>query len=192
MKLIRKTRIEINKNGYKIRYGIFLCPSDNEEIECQISNGKKAKFCKKHKKNNYKHGGCDTRLYSIWDNLKNRCINPNRKDYKDYGGRGITICDDWLEFIPFRDWSLNNGYADNLEIDRWPNNDGNYEPKNCRWVTHKENCNNRRKGAGRKTTFIIRKEIKELYNSKYYTQEQLAKKYNVSQMTVSKIIRNKI
>lgn len=85
-----------------------------------------------------------TRLYSIWNGIKQRCLNPNDRAYKYYGGRGITVYKEWMDFIPFRDWAKANGYDESLEIDR-EDNDGNYEPDNCRWVTHRVNMNNTRR-----------------------------------------------
>lgn len=89
------------------------------------------------------HGESHTRLYKIWDGMKQRCSNPNRQEWERYGGRGIRVCAEWAhDFAAFRDWALANGYRDDLEVDR-TDNDGPYSPENCRWVTHYENMMNR-------------------------------------------------
>lgn len=90
-----------------------------------------------------KHGMRGTRLYRIWRGMKSRCNVSNNHAYKDYGGRGIKVCNGWNNsFIPFMNWAFENGYKDSLSIDRI-NNDGNYEPSNCRWATNAEQHRNR-------------------------------------------------
>lgn len=99
---------------------------------------------------NTTHGLSKTRIYRIWRDMKNRCFYSKDKHFKDYGGRGITICDEWKNsFESFYKWSDANGYSEKLTIDRI-DNDGNYEPSNCRWITMKEQCQNRTKKGQRK------------------------------------------
>jgi len=87
------------------------------------------------------------KLYKVWCNMQNRCTNPDHEQYKNYGGRGIRVCDEWDQFDPFRAWALSCGYGIGLTIDR-RDNDGDYCPTNCRWVSREENAKNR----GRKET----------------------------------------
>ena len=90
------------------------------------------------------HGGHGTRLYDIWHSMKQRCYYKKHIGYESYGGRGIKVCQEWKnDFSNFRDWANSSGYSKSLSIDR-VDNDGNYEPNNCKWSTVKEQSNNRR------------------------------------------------
>lgn len=106
------------------------------------------------------------RIYNSWRKMVSRCTDKNDIRYKYYGGRGITICNEWNEFRPFYEWALANGYSDNLTIDRIDVN-GNYEPSNCRWITMKEQCNNKTNN------------INVEYNGEIKTLKQWAEKYGV-------------
>lgn len=91
---------------------------------------------------NYKHGMRRTRIYNIWRSMRQRCSNSKCKNYKHYGGKGITVCPEWEDFQTFHKWAVEHGYSDELTIDRIDVN-GNYEPSNCRWVSYKIQANNK-------------------------------------------------
>lgn len=118
------------------------------------------------------HGMSGTRLHNIWKSMKERCYNSNHDQYKDYGGRGITICSEWKnDFLCFYNWAISNGYKDNLTIDRI-NNDGNYCPENCKWSTRKEQGNNQR------TNHLL------TYNNKTQTMAQWAEEIGLNPRTL--------
>lgn len=90
-----------------------------------------------------KRGMDSSGVYKSWGHMKQRCLNENNQDYHNYGARGITVCEEWLDFSKFYEWALANGYKKGLSIDRI-DNDGNYEPGNCRWATWVQQQNNKR------------------------------------------------
>ena len=138
------------KSKQKRRFGIYKCGFCGEEFRTQIKNVKNGntKSCgcyhkRRVKEVNTKHGLEATRLYNIWRDIKMRTLNPECKSYKDYGGRGITLFDEWLDIHNFYNWAVSNGYSDELSIDRI-DNEGNYCPENCRWVSSSIQNRNKR------------------------------------------------
>lgn len=113
---------------------------DNSTLSCGCETGSKPKY----KYSSSCRNTYTRRIYNIWSGMRKRCENVSCKDYKYYGGRGIIICETWKDFDSFCEWALNNGYKDNLTIDRIDFN-GNYEPSNCRWTTMDIQLKNKRK-----------------------------------------------
>ena len=105
------------------------------------------------------HGMSQTRIYRIWTDMKSRCLSKTNKWYPLYGGRGITVCEEWKDFPTFYKWAIENGYSDDLTIDRIDNDKG-YFPGNCRWATQHEQSMNKRHISGRTGYVGVRKHSK--------------------------------
>ena len=158
------------------------CGSKTTVDKCHLVNGN-TKSCgcfqkEKVSKQFTKHGKSTHPLCGVWQTMKQRCYNPNNKSYKNYGARGITVCEEWKkDFKLFYDWATNNGYKKGLTLDRVDTN-GNYEPSNCRWVEQVSQQNNRR------NNIIV------LYNGVSYTLSELSKKTNIKYATLRNRIKN--
>lgn len=146
MKFGRLTALKkdhVNEKG--AHYWECLCDCGNIKVVAKghLLSGK-IKSCGCLAKENHvgTHFESKTRLYKCWRSMKERCILPSVERYKNYGGRGIKICEPWYNYINFRNWAIKNGYKDYLTLDRIDVN-GNYEPSNCRWSTILEQANNK-------------------------------------------------
>lgn len=156
----------------------FRCPICKKILIIAKHHGAKTKRCKEcfleFKKTCIKHGDRYTRLYTTWVHMRQRCLNKKSKKYQQYGAKGIKICEEWNEYVNFKEWAMNNGYRDDLTIDRIDVK-GNYEPNNCQFITNKLN-------SGKDKLFITKDlvlEILEQY-SKGFQLKVLLKKYNIS------------
>jgi hypothetical protein len=168
--VVERTDDAITKNGKRVVVYKCICDCGKEKNirKCHLTNGSIVSCGCFHNEQlgniRRKHGKSHKeRLYSLWLNIKERCNNPNNVRYSSYGGRGIKICKEWSEdYVSFRNWCLNNGYREDiresgrneLTIDRIDVN-GNYEPSNCRFITNKENCLNKRNTMTDKERFCI-------------------------------------
>ena len=121
------------------------------------------------------------RLYVIWANMKQRCTNPKCPKFKNYGGKNITICPEWMDICNFSQWAYQNGYAENLTLDRIDNNKG-YFPENCRWVDLRTNS---RKRTNIKVTLEDAKKIRKQRDK---SLKDLAKEYSCSLQTIRNIL----
>lgn len=152
----RYGQLTILKEIEPLQYGkykkrMFLCKCDcgNEtktRLEYIRSGHTKSCGCRREtvpSETKRTHGMTETRLYRIWAGMKARCYNENVKSYEHYGAQGVTVCDEWHEFENFNKWATENGYKDDLTIER-KNPFGNYEPNNCTWIPRSKQGKNKR------------------------------------------------
>lgn len=174
-----------NKNTWEVEVLCFCGNSFNSTFEA-IKRGRKVSCgCKPNGKTGVELNPC----YNNWRAMIKRCYQPTTNGYKNYGKRGIAVCSDWQKFEAFETWALANGYLPGLQIDRI-NNNGNYEPENCRWVTAKENASNKRnnvyvelKGAVLTTAEASR----QLGHNPRFINNLIAKNKNLAQYGLTRI-----
>ena len=168
-----------SKKGTKEGFRYFYkckCSCGNEKIingESLVRGLTTSCGCYREKVFNHKkHNKTNTRLYNIWCSMKQRCYYTKHKEFKYWGGKGIIICDEWKsDFQNFYNWALNNGYDDNLSIDRIDGNK-NYCPENCRWATAKEQANNQQRPKHRILSEELRKKLRERMLGNQYARKK--------------------
>ena len=145
MKLIQElgSIYQTEKSTSKVKCAIYECPKCLERftLRCSKVKNNKTEFC--HKCSVSSHSESRTRLYYCWSDMLKRCNNPSNIHYKNYGGRGISVCEDWLQFLDFKIWATANGYSEDLTLDR-VNISLGYYPENCRWVTRDIQAQNKK------------------------------------------------
>lgn len=177
------TRYPNKDSKVKRKYYLMQCDTCSKEFEAQADsvkrrNIKNCPICAKKiaSDKRIKHGLVGTRLYNIWLLMRNRCSNPNYNHYNNYGGRGVTVCKEWDDFLVFNEWALSNGYSEELTIDKdimckeLSIDPPIYSPETCQWVTHKTQMRNRRNSATTQEEADI---IIALLNKDYSTKEIL-------------------
>lgn len=197
MDMIERLESQKDHKGKSRRWGKFYCPYCKRIVKKRIGDGQKIKSCgcakgklsgSFHTKHGHSKRGKITRLYRIFNGMRQRCGNKNSAIFEHYGGRGITVCNEWKnDFIAFKNWAVQNGYQDHLQLDRKNNNLG-YSPNNCRFVTSAINNRNKR------TTKLNNEKVNEIriiYKDGKHFQYEIAKMYGITQTHVSQIIKMK-
>ena len=185
MKLIESLdRRPFGRQGQKVRWGLFECEQCGEKVERRINNGKTQRTCGCNQ-HPTKHGKYGTPLYRRWSSMIQRCTNEKAASYDRYGGRGIMVCEGWKNFEVFERWALANGYQRHLKLDR-KDNDGNYEPDNCRFITQRNNVLN---STSTKLTQELAEKIREHKRLTGESYEKTAAVFNISDRTVFDVVK---
>ena len=171
-------------DGKLVRVCQCECGNICHRTAANLRQKKGLRSCGCQKKYRGKHGDYKTRLYSIWECMKRRCYNSNYYKWHLYGGKGIKVCDDWHDYLPFKQWALENGYAETLTIDRI-NSDLGYFPENCRWITQRENSAR----AGKKYTQEFKDKLKQEWATYEGTMTSFAKLHSIPRGTISYIVK---
>lgn len=186
MELIKKLDIRQTKVGPRT-FGLFLCEYCNSEIEDTLTRGKRNKSCGCFRGRHGESNGENKRLHRIWGGMRSRCNNKNVISFKDYGDKGIKVCEEWNNFTNFMNWAIVNGYKKDLTIDRIDNSKG-YYPENCRWVSKSVN-------SQLKTTVRLpeckREVIRNLYSTGAFTQRELGSLFECHFTTIGDFLRGK-
>lgn len=195
---IREVESYISPSKNKLRRAEFKCYC-NKKFVANISSVKsgQVRSCGCYKREraraimlemNTKDNRSKLQYYRIWRSVIQRCYETKSATYKYYGGRGVKVCDEWLNPFVFNNWLIENGYKKGLQIDRI-NNDGNYEPSNCRFVTPAENSQNK---SNTILTPSIVSEIRDYANSnKQLNYQNIGNKFGISRQLVNKVVNRK-
>jgi hypothetical protein len=186
-------RVIIPNSNKTKRIAMYLCHFCDSVVERVVVNAERSTSCGcARSMHRTRHGhariGNHDPIYILWGLMKSRCNNSKTEKYPRYGGRGITVCSEWADSYPaFHSWAISNGWSPGLELDR-EDNDGNYEPSNCRFVPHLVNVQNSTVAKLRQSDVA---EIRDLYAIGGLRYKDIAVLYGVSFATIGHIVNFK-
>lgn len=187
VRLIPPFRSPTGRWNYRGEYRCNLC---GRVVNVERDHARRKQTCgcyDTHTRHGHARDGKRSTLYRRWTSMKDRCLNPHNNAFSCYGGRGITICSEWMTFPPFAHWALGSGFRKELELDRIDVN-GNYAPDNCRWATPQQNIHNRRVT---KLSYEITHGVKVLSGAGF-TPSQIARITKLARDNVWQIINGTI